>query len=215
MVATRPAPQSLIGRFIRLDPMTPSDYPALAEGLDRPEVFAGGWGGGPATYTGSREDFLRFVARYYEVEGGERLNVTARIATGPDAGTVVGASALADLNEAKEYAHLGWTGFRPEVWGTAVNVEAKLLMLDHAFAHGYGRIKLQADELNARSRAAILKLGATFEGLIRREQQRADGSWRTTAQFAIIVDDWPEVRARLVARLDAWGDEPITLTRRG
>ncbi len=211
MVATRPEPQSLIGRLIRLDPMTAEDYPALADGLDRPELFAGGWGGGPAAYTGSRADFLRFLERYYVAEGGDRLNVVARIAWGPDAGTVVGASSLAELHEAKEYAHLGWTGFRPEVWGTAVNVEAKLLMLDHAFAHGYGRIKLQADELNLRSRAALIKLGAVFEGYVRREQQRADGSWRTTAQYSIIVDEWPAIRARLIRRLDQWGDRPIVL----
>jgi len=211
MVATRPEPTCLVGRFIRLDPMTRDDFPALEEGLNRPEVFEGGWGGGPATYTGSREDFLAFVERYYFVEGGQRLNFTMRIATGPDEGAVIGASALADLDEKKEYAHLGWTGFRPEVWGTVANVEAKLLMLGHAFDHGYGRIKLQADERNARSRAAILKLGATFEGYVRREQQRADGSWRTTAQYSIIIDDWPEVRAVLESRLAGWGDRPVTL----
>jgi N-acetyltransferase len=87
------------------------------------------------------------------------------------------------------------------VWGTAVNPEAKLLMLEVAFDSGFGRVKLQADARNARSRAAIAKLGATFEGIVRRDQRRADGTWRDTAVFSILADEWPAVRDGLRARL--------------
>jgi RimJ/RimL family protein N-acetyltransferase len=124
---------------------------------------------------------------------------------------VVGATKLGDLDLPTESAHIGWTGYDPRVWGTAVNPEAKLLLLGLGFDHGFGRVKLQADARNARSRAAILKLGAQFEGLARRHKPRADGTWRDSAIFSIIVDEWPAVRAGLEARLDARGGEPVRL----
>ena len=96
------------------------------------------------------------------------------------------------------------------MWGTAVNAEAKLLLLGLAFDSGFGRVKIQADERNERSRAAIARLGATFEGLLRRNQKRADGTWRTTALFSVIIDDWAEVRTGLQARL-ALSDRPVQL----
>ena len=74
-------------------------------------------------------------------------------------------------------------------------------MLAEAFDNGFGRVKLQADVLNERSRAAILKLGATFEGVARRDRRRADGSWRGSAIYSILADEWPDVRAGLEARL--------------
>ena len=87
------------------------------------------------------------------------------------------------------------------------------MMLGLAFDSGFGRVKLQADALNARSRAAIEKLGGQFEGIVRRDSLRADGSWRDTAVYSVIVDEWPLVRAGLIARLDAAGWQPVSLTR--
>jgi RimJ/RimL family protein N-acetyltransferase len=72
-------------------------------------------------------------------------------------------------------------------------------------------VKIQADARNARSRAAIAKLGARFEGISRRDRLRADGTFRDTAVYSVIVDDWPEVRTGLETRLAAWGDEPVRL----
>ncbi len=64
-------------------------------------------------------------------------------------------------------------------------------------------MKIQTDVINARSRAAILKLGAVFEGVTRRDVRRPDGTWRDTAVHSILVDEWPTVRAGLLARLGA------------
>ncbi|MDO7883036.1 GNAT family N-acetyltransferase [Salinibacterium soli] len=198
MAATRPAPRTIEGRFIRLEPLTRDALPELFVAIGTPEVFAGGYGGGPAGYRSTLEGFLEFADGYYALE---RNNVYA--ARLPD-GRLVGTSTLGDFDEAREHAHIGWTAWSPSVWGTAVNPEAKLLMLGEAFDAGFGRVKLQADALNSRSRAAILKLGATFEGIVRRDQLRADGSWRDTAVYSILVDEWPEVRARLEERLAAF-----------
>ena len=198
MAAVRPAPRVIEGRFIRLEPLPEDQLPALYEAIGTPEVFAGGYGGGPAGYRDTLEGFLEFAHGYYDFG---RSNVYG--AWMPD-GTLVGTSTLGDFDETNEHAHIGWTAWNPSTWGGPVNPEAKLLMLGEAFDNGFGRVKLQADVLNARSRAAITKLGATFEGVARRTNRRADGSWRDSAIFSIIIDDWPAVKAGLEARLAAF-----------
>ncbi|HEY6793047.1 MAG TPA: GNAT family protein, partial [Kineosporiaceae bacterium] len=87
-------------------------------------------------------------------------------------------------------------------WGTAVNPEAKLLILRHAFVDcGFGRVKIQTDLLNDRSQAAIARLGATREGVLRRHLRRADGTFRDTVVFSILREEWPTVEEGLVARI--------------
>ena len=207
MSATRPDPAPLEGRSIRLEPMTPRHYPGLWQALGHPAVFAGGWGGGPAGLPADEAAFLPWVDRYYSGEG--RNNYVVRVVGGPHDGAVVGASTLGDFELAKANAHIGWTGYDPRVWGTQVNPETKLLMLGVAFDHGFTRVKLQADGRNERSRAAIAKLGATFEGLLRRERLRADGSESDTAVFSILDDEWPAVRVALEGRIASFGDRPV------
>ena len=110
---------------------------------------------------------------------------------------------MGDFDLVNESAHLGATAYAPAVWGTTVNAETKLLLLGFAFSHGFGRVKIQADAENVRSRAAIEKLGAHFEGVLRRDQRRADGSWRDTAVYSILGDEWAAIQAHLNRRLDA------------
>lgn len=187
--------------------MTVDDYPGLFAAIAKPEVFAGGYGGGPAGLPHDLAQFASFAAEYYN--RGTNQSFTIRLAGGEFDGLIVGTSTLGDFDEASEHAHIGWTAYDPRVWATAVNAEAKLLLLGLAFDSGFGRVKLQADERNARSRAAIAKIGATFEGLVRRDKRRADGSWRTTALFSILVEEWPQVRAGLEERL-ASTNGPVT-----
>lgn len=202
MPATLPAATELRGRFVRLTPLAADDIPELYEALARPEVFAGGFGGGPAGLPVGRAAFDDWARAYYLGRGGDgALPFSVRLEGGADGGRVVGATKLADFDLANESTHIGWTGYHPEVWGTAVNPETKLLLLDLAFSHGFGRVKIQADAVNARSRAAIEKLGARLDGVMRRDKRRADGSWRDSAVYSVIVDEWPEVRAGLEARL--------------
>ena len=210
MTALRPADAELVGRFIRLTPFDSADIPELFVALCRPEVFAGGYGGGPAGQPADAAAFTAFATAYY-TGGPTAMPWTVRLHGGPDDGTIVGATKLGDLHLVNESAHIGWTAYDPRVWGTVVNPEAKLLLLSLAFDHGFGRVKLQADERNTRSRAAIAKLGAQFEGIVRRDQPRADGSWRDSAVYSIVVDEWPAVRAGLEQRLAAWGARPVEL----
>lgn len=202
MAATIPPRRALVGRGIRLEPLTPQHLPELFAAIGTPEVFEGGYGGGPAGYRDTEAGFVEFGKRYYAWESnnvyGVRLND----------GELVGTSTLGDFDVQREHAHIGWTAYAPKVWGTTVNPEAKLLLLTEAFDHGFGRVKLQADSLNDRSRAAILKLGATFEGIVRRDMLRADGTWRHSAVYSILIDEWPAVRAGLLRRLGADPEVP-------
>ncbi len=119
-------------------------------------------------------------------------------------GRVVGSTRYLAVVPAHRRLEIGWTWLAPAAWGTGINVEAKLLLLAHAFDElGAMRVELKTDARNERSRAAILALGARFEGIFRKHMQMADGRIRDSAWYSITDDDWPAVRSRLEARLEA------------
>lgn len=123
---------------------------------------------------------------------------------GLPAGAVVGTSTYLDVSVDDARLEVGSTAYTPAVWGTAVNPDTKLVLLAHAFeVLGAGRVQLKTDVRNARSQEAIARLGATYEGTLRRYQRRADGTVRDTALFSILAEDWPAVRAGLLARVRA------------
>ncbi|MBC7518208.1 MAG: GNAT family N-acetyltransferase [Microbacteriaceae bacterium] len=208
MTATRPPHQTLTGEFVRLEPLTREHLPALYAAIGHPQVFAGGYGGGPVGLRPTLADFTVWAGQYFDWVAGNPYVIV--LLGGEHQGKLVGTSTLSDFELANEVAHLGWTAYDPRVWGTAVNVETKLLLFGLAFENGFGRVRLQADCRNERSRAAISGLGATFEGMQRRDKVRADGSFRDTAVFSVIIDDWPNVSALLRARLDAFAGQPVT-----
>lgn len=211
MNALRPEPTTLMGQFISLEPLTPELLPDLHRAIAQPAVFAGGFGGGPAGLHVDRDDFIAWAGRYYPWAG---LPFAVRVTGGAHDGEVVGATGLGDLDLYNESAQLGWSAYDPRVWGTAVNAEAKLMLLSLAFDHGFGRVMIQADAVNERSRAAIVGIGATFEGVLRRNRQRPDGSWRDSAIHSVVGDDWPRVRAGLLARLDRFDGQPVAYRTR-
>ncbi len=194
------------GRVVRLDPVTAADAGGLFAALDDERVWAAGYNGGPAARPRDVPGMAAIVATARAARAaGERQAYAVRlVADSPlgAAGTVVGTSSLGDWELVHERVHLGWTAYGPRWWATAVNVECKLALLGHAFDDcGFGRVKLQTDALNLRSQAAIGRLGATREGVLRRHIRRADGTWRDSVVFSILVDEWPVVRAALLARL--------------
>ncbi len=207
MSATRPKPSPIEGRFIRLEPLTRAHLPRLYEAIGHPMVFAGGYGGGPKAYRETEAEFIEWAETYYQWDAGNPMALI--IVGGPHDGQLVGTTTLTDFELARESAHVGWTAYDPRVWGTAVNAESKLLVLGLAFDHGFGRILIQADALNERSRAAIAGIGAVFEGIQRRDLPRADGTWRDSARFSVTIDDWPRVRELLETRLAGYGDRPV------
>lgn len=203
-----PTGAPLVGRFVRLDVTAPEDAAGLFEVYSDLRCYEQGYAMmRPHRTLPETEALVEAALAARAADGTGRTAYTIRLVAdgelGP-AGTVVGTSSLGDVDTAREHVHLGWTMYGSRWWGTQVNPEAKLLLLGHAFdTCGFGRVKIQTDVVNARSRAAILKLGATFEGVTRRDVRRPDGSWRDTAVHSILADEWPSVRARLLARLGA------------
>jgi RimJ/RimL family protein N-acetyltransferase len=200
MAATRPDPaEPLDGRTVRLRALTREDLPELFDAIGHPEVFTGGWGGGPAAYRDTYEEWHEFILSYLQWGAGNVMLVCLR----EQGDRVVGTTTLGDFDLPNGSAHIGWTAYAPEVWGTLVNADAKRLLLGTAFDHGFERVRLQADVLNQRSRAAIERLGARPEGILRHTNRRADGTWRDTAVFSVLREEWPAVRDGLDARLAA------------
>jgi RimJ/RimL family protein N-acetyltransferase len=119
-------------------------------------------------------------------------------------GTVVGTSSYLDVSVADARLEIGSTAYDSRVWGSAVNPEAKLLLLTHAFdVLGAGRVQLKTDVRNQRSQRAIARLGARYEATLRRYQRRSDDTVRDTILFSIVAEEWPRVRAGLNDRLAA------------
>ena len=116
-------------------------------------------------------------------------------------GALVGTSSLYEIRPEHRRCELGSTFYRPGARGGPVNPACKRLLLGHAFDAGAVRVEIITDAINAASAAAIRKLGARDEGVLRKHKITWTGRIRDTAQFAILDDDWPAVRDRLDARL--------------
>ena len=196
MAATQPGDRPLVGRVVRLDIATAEDGEGIFTALDDERVWAGGYNGGPAARPSSPDGWRERIAA---AAAEQRAMYTIRQI---DSGRILGTTSLGDSDLVNERTHIGWTAYAPDVWSTAVNPECKLLLMTHAFEDcGFGRVKIQTDLINTRSQAAIAKLGAVREGVLRRHMRRADGTWRDTVVFSVVIDDWPQVKAGLQARL--------------
>jgi RimJ/RimL family protein N-acetyltransferase len=138
-----------------------------------------------------------------EVSGsGYRFAVVLR-----DANRVVGSTSYLDVQSANRGVEVGSTWYTPDVRGTAVNPESKLLLLQHAFEDWSAiRVCLKTDHLNLHSQAAIRKLGATYDGTLRQHVIRPDGTYRDSVYFSIIDAEWPAVKEGLEVRVAAVGN---------
>lgn len=119
-------------------------------------------------------------------------------------GALVGTTSLYEIKPDYRRCEIGSTFYRPEARGGPVNPACKRLLLGQAFDHGAVRVEIITDAINPGSQAAIRKLGARDEGVLRKHKVTWQGRIRDTVQFAVLDDDWPEVRARLDARLAAF-----------
>ncbi|WP_035847026.1 GNAT family N-acetyltransferase [Kitasatospora azatica] len=194
MTAKTPAPVTLTGRHIRLEPLARTHTAELfqAAGKDE-EVFR--WLAWAAPQT--EPEMATIIEGYLALAGCEPFAV---IEAG--SGRAVGISCFYDANPGDEWVEIGGTWYARSVWRTAVNTEAKLLLLTHAFEElGMGRVMWKTDIRNERSQNAIKRLGAQYEGTFRRARRRPDGSWRDSVYFSMLIDEWPAAKARLTERL--------------
>ncbi len=115
---------------------------------------------------------------------------------------IIGSTMFHNIFPEHRKLEIGWTWYDPAYWRTGYNRECKLLLLTYCFeVLNTVRVQLQTDENNERSRTAILGIGATYEGTMRKERIRANGAYRNTAMYSIIDDEWVEVKAKLQTSL--------------
>jgi RimJ/RimL family protein N-acetyltransferase len=120
-----------------------------------------------------------------------------------DTGQVLGSTRFLELRFEHLRAEIGWTWLTRSAWGTGANVETKLLLLEHAFERvGLRRVEFKTDARNERSRGALLALGASFEGVLRKHMVVRDGGERDSAYYSVIDSEWPALKSRLRERLD-------------
>lgn len=117
--------------------------------------------------------------------------------------SIVGQTCYLAIRPEHSGVEIGGTWYARAAQATAINPAAKLLLITHAFACGAERVEFKTDALNVQSRGALTKLGATFEGIFRRQMRRPNGTMRDNAYFSIIREEWDEVRAKIEARLGA------------
>ncbi len=191
-----PKPVLLTGRTVRLEPLQPSHAAGIFAASRDPEIWR--WMLIEQLKTEAEAEKWIEAAIAAAVAGSEVAWATVRQADG----RVVGSTRFLDLRRPNRGLEIGWTWIDPQAQRTGVNTEAKFLMLRHAFEDlGAIRVQLKTDERNLRSRTAIARLGATFEGILRKYQARFNGYVRNTAMFSITSDEWPTVKARLEGML--------------
>jgi N-acetyltransferase len=186
---------ALEGRTVRLDPMTNRHHDALcAVGLD-PDLWR---------LTTIRVQTAADMQQYIDKALAGQAAGTALpfVIVLRESGQVIGATRYHAIDKDARRVEIGFTWITRAWQRTAVNTETKYLMLRHAFeTMGCERVEFRADGENEPSRRALLRIGATEEGLLRRYRPTAHRGWRDLRLFSIIAPEWPALRARLETRL--------------
>lgn len=149
----------------------------------------------------SREDMLRYVETALG-EAARKVSVPF-ITIDKASGKIVGSTRFGNIDVKNRRAEIGWTWINPNWQRTAINTEAKFLMLRHAFeTWNCIRVEIKTDVLNEKSRNAILRIGAKEEGILRRHQITDAGRFRDTVYFSIIDSEWQTVKADLKKKIE-------------
>ncbi len=195
-----PLTATLRGTLVTLEPLAEEHRDGLWEAAQADEIWA--W---LATLNQSREYFDGWfdatIATDAAGEGDPTETGAFAVRRNAD-GRVVGTSRYLNVRRFDRVVEIGWTWFNPSVWRTGVNVETKLLMFTNAFETlGCVRVELKTDARNERSRGAMARLPARFEGIMRKHMIVPDVGQRDSAYFSVIDTEWPTVRAALRQRL--------------
>jgi RimJ/RimL family protein N-acetyltransferase len=189
------SPVTLEGQHTRLEPLTLAHQEALIVAAGDGELW-----NSTVTIVPTRATMAEYIeaALKAQAQGSELPFVIVR----KDAGKVVGTTRFYIIQPEQPSVAIGYTWLSLSAQRTATNTEAKLLLLTHAFEYWRCiRVELITDVLNQQSRAAILRLGAKQEGILRNHLRMPDGRIRDSVCFSIITAEWPEVKANLEAKL--------------
>ncbi|AWM86701.1 GNAT family N-acetyltransferase [Microvirga sp. 17 mud 1-3] len=188
-------PVTLATERLILRPMSLDDVPAFGEAAKDGELWE------KKTTTVPRpEDFESYVRKALDLQAsGLALPFTTVISDGQQ---VVGSTRYMNIDAANHRVEIGTTWIARSWQRSFVNTHAKFLMLRHAFeVLGCNAVELRTHRLNDQSRAAIERLGAKLDGILRRHMIMPDGHVRDTVVYSIISDEWPDVKARLEERM--------------
>ncbi len=184
---------ALDGKFVRLEPLEERHRPAIRPAAQHPEVFATTTSALGPLYDPYIDGALARSDGVHELAFAVLLKAPQRY---------VGMTRYLNIEAPHRKLEIGATWYEPSTWGGPVNPECKLLLMRHAFeALGFHRVEYKTDARNARSRAAILKLGAVQEGILRKHMILADGYVRDSVYFSVLDAEWPAVKAGLEKRL--------------
>jgi N-acetyltransferase len=189
---------TLEGRFVTLEPLAERHRAELREAAGDGTAY---WPYLPlkGTFDATVEMSLAAQAK------AERLPYVVRLRAD---GRVVGSTSYLNIAPRDRRLEVGSTWYHPSVWAGVVNPECKRLLFAQAFDDwGANRVELRCDGRNARSRAAIARLGAVEEAVLRRHMYAPDGFLRDTVVFAVLREDWPQVREAPHRRLATAGEE--------
>jgi RimJ/RimL family protein N-acetyltransferase len=185
------------GRLVVVEPLDHKHAGGLITAARDPEVFT--WL--PDDLAASPEELRHWVERSVQAadDGREVPFAIVSKATGEP----VGSTRFHEVRLEHLRVEIGWTWLMPSVWGRGVNVETKLLLLQHAFERvRCRRVEFKTDARNVRSRGALEAIGARFEGVLRKHMVVARGAERDSAYYSVIDDEWPGVKALLERRLE-------------
>ena len=185
------------GKLVSVRPLTLEDATALWASIGH-DSDTWRWVGSGAPMPTSAEGLVTEFSRKLGRPGSEYFALVDNAT-----GVVYGSSAFLDIRPVDRHFEIGSTFIAPKFRGGKRNIEAKLLMLTEAFENRDAvRVTIKANAKNTRSRAAIEKIGAKLEGLLRNQRLERDGSWRTAAYYSVIVDEWPETKTHLLKLLE-------------
>ena len=184
------------GRLVRVVPLAAEHEAGLIQAASDAGMFT--W---MPVDMASSQDAMRewLVTTLAAAQRGEAVPFAI---LGAESGEVLGSTRFLELRFEHLRAEIGWTWVTRSAWGTGVNVETTLLLLEHAFERvGLRRVEFKTDARNERSRGALVALGATFEGILRKHMVVRDGGARDSAYFSVIDDEWPALKAQLRRRV--------------
>jgi RimJ/RimL family protein N-acetyltransferase len=189
------SPITLEGKFVRLEPLTPAHASDLVQYAAEPDLWRY-----TTTVVSTAADLDAYIATAVE---WHRANSALAFATVDRAtGRAIGSTRFANVDHVNRRVEIGWTWIAKPFQRTAVNTEAKFLMLQQAFeCWECIRVELKTGHENIQSRTAIRRLGAVEEGTLRHHMILSGGRLRDTVYFSILRDEWPAVRAGLIDKL--------------
>ena len=189
-------PVTLGGRHVRLEPLAQSHFDALSATSNNPAIFRYY----PIDYAGLAGMKAFFADALSSQDKGTALPFAVIALPG---GQAIGSTRYGNIVREHRRAEIGWTWLAPRHQRSGINTEMKYLMLRHAFETlGLMRIEFKTDSLNEKSRAALLRIGATEEGTFRNHMIMPGGRIRHSVYYSVTSDDWPRVKRHLEGLMD-------------